>query len=129
MVADKFRSQLDGDPNQSLFIGTGHPDKGNVHSEVQMAEAVKNSQKDGPFSDAVAKSLLVSIYSEWDELFRHRFAAEVGAKAEDVSCDLMGDLRWVRHWIVHNKYRIDNNCSKYPPAKPGALMVSASKAP
>ncbi len=112
MVAGKFHSQLNGDSNQSLFIGSSHPYEGNVHSKVRMAEVVKNSEKDGPFSDTLAKSLLVLIYCEWDELFRHRFAAEVGTKAENVSCDLMGDLRWVRHWIVHNKYRIDRNCNK-----------------
>jgi hypothetical protein len=109
-VADRLRPLITGD--EDLVTGTGHPDDGKAHSKMNMSEAVKNSERGGSFSDIVAKSLLVLIYSEWDELFRHRVAAEVGAPAMDVSSDLMGDLRLVRHWIVHNKSRIDSKCKK-----------------
>ena len=112
MVADRLRPFLNDTRNQSLFIGSGHPDLGNTHSKISMEAAVRNSQKDGSYSSTLAKSLLVFIYTEWDEVFRRDIAAEMGVKVGQVSCDLMGDLRHVRHWIIHNKSRIDGNVSK-----------------
>jgi len=47
--------------------------------------------------------LIVRIYSDWDEKFRAAIGLEYGVGAKAVSCDLMGDVRHVRNWIIHKK--------------------------
>ncbi len=111
-VADKLRPGIVEGQNQSLFIGSGHPDHGKAHSKVKLEDAVLSSAKDGIFSDTIAKSIIVAIYSEWEELYRHKVAEEAGAEAKNITSDLMGNLRFVRHWIVHNKSVVDKNCAK-----------------
>ncbi len=111
-IADKFRSNIIDRQDQKLFIGSGHPDKGQTHSQIKLKDAVRFSEKDGEFSDTIAKSIIVSIYSEWDELYRHKVAVEAAVGAKNVTCDLMGDLRFVRHWIIHKKSVIDKDCTR-----------------
>lgn len=77
---------------------------------MKMPVVVAHSEKNGAFTDILAKTLIVLMYTEWDELHRHNMAQELGVKAGDLKSDLMGDLRHVRHWIVHNKSRVDAKC-------------------
>lgn len=110
LVADTFIPRLTGDPDQTFYIGSGHPDEGRAHSEMKMPVAVAHSEKNGAFTDIFAKALIVLMYTEWDELYRHNMAQELGVKASDLKSDLMGDLRHIRNWIVHNKSRVDAKC-------------------
>lgn len=103
----RWRSQLNDDPNQALFMGAGPPDEGNVHSRVRMRDAVKYSEKDGEYADRIAKAMFVTLYAEWDERFRKMIATECDVAAKQIKSDLMGDVRLVRHWIVHNKSVVD----------------------
>ncbi|MBD2612334.1 MAG: hypothetical protein RMY62_023595 [Nostoc sp. ZfuVER08] len=98
--------------DQKLFIGSGHPDEAKPHSQIRMRDALLYSEKDGVFSDTIAKSIIVAIYSEWDEMYRQKIADEVGVEAKNLASDLMGDLRHVRNWIVHNKSVVDKNHKK-----------------
>jgi hypothetical protein len=94
---------------QSLLIGNGPPGVGAALSTMRVADAHAHLAKDGLFTDAVGKALLVLIYSEWDEKFRAAIGKDHGVGAKAVSCDLMGDVRHVRNWIVHNKSVIPIN--------------------
>ena len=111
-VAEKFKPYILEDQDPKLFIGSGHPDEGKAHSKISLKDAVIHSQKNGMFSDMIAKAIIVTIYSEWDELYRHKIAHEVNLDSKNVASDLMGDLRIVRHWIVHNKSVIDKDHTK-----------------
>lgn len=112
-IADKFKLSIIENQDQSLFIGSGHPDENKTLSQINLKEAVMYSQKDGVFSDTLAKSIIVNIYTEWNENYRQRIGAEVGTEAKNVMCDLMGDLRFVRNCIIHNKSTVDKNCTKF----------------
>ena len=113
-IADKLRSHthiVEGQtPN--LFIGSGHPAEGKAHSRILLKDAVIYSETDGVFSDTLAKAIIIAIYTEWDKTYRQKVAAEFGMEAKNIACDLMGDLRFVRHWIIHNKSIIDKNHAK-----------------
>ena len=112
-IADQFRDHIVESQDQNLFIGSGHPDENKPQSRISLKEAVIFSEKDGVFSDTLAKSIILAIYTEWDETYRQKIAAEEGVEAKNVMCDLMGDLRFVRHWIVHNKSIVDKNYTKF----------------
>lgn len=102
-TAERLRPHLTGAANQTMFVGNTDPGKGKPQARIKMQDLVAFSSKGGVFTDTLAKSLIVLLYSEWDELYRHRVAEEIGVKASAIRADLMGDIRQVRHWIVHNK--------------------------
>lgn len=109
-AAEKFGVGSVDNEGRNLFIGTGHPDLGNTHSSVKIKDAILASRKDGTYSSDIAKSLIVSIYSEWDEAYRRSIADEIEADARSIASDLMGDLRHVRNCIVHNKSVVNSDC-------------------
>ena len=111
-VAENLRPHIVEQQNQSLFIGSGHPNEAKPHSQIKMKDALLYSKKDGIFSDTIAKSIIVAIYSEWDEMYRQKIANEVGVETKSITSDLMGDIRHVRNWIVHNKSLVDKNHAK-----------------
>jgi hypothetical protein len=99
-------------PNQKIYIGHTHPDEGMPQSSMSAAKAVSGAKRDGEFQDILCKALLIRIYAEWDERYRHQIAEEFSVDAKQVLSDLMGDLRRVRHWIVHSKSTIEQDASK-----------------
>lgn len=114
-AAERLRPQLTGAANQTMFVGNTAPGQGKHQARIKMQDLVAFSSKDGVFTDTLAKSLIVLLYSEWDELYRHRFAKDIGVEASAVRADLMGDIRQIRNWIVHNKSVIGNKPLKVLP--------------
>jgi hypothetical protein len=102
-TAERLRPRLTGAANQTMFVGNTAPEQGKPQARIKMQDLVAFSSKGGLFTDTLAKSLIVLLYAEWDELYRHSIAKEIGVQASAVCADLMGDIRHVRHWIVHNK--------------------------
>ncbi|MEF3081331.1 hypothetical protein V3391_03785 [Luteimonas sp. SMYT11W] len=90
-------------PTQNIFVGNGPPGEGDALSRIRVEEAHDYLAKDGFFTDAITKSLIVRIYAEWDEKYRAAIGLECGVSVGGVSSDLMGDLRHIRNWIVHKK--------------------------
>jgi hypothetical protein len=131
-LADYAKKLASGakEPDKKLIVGTGHPDAGRWHASMKIGEAIESSQADGAFSNKIAKSFIVAMYSEWDEVYRHQVALEVGVVSKAVKCDLMGDLRLLRHCIVHNKSIIADEQSKVRelkwPLLPGKLAITDS---
>ena len=91
------------DRSKTIYIGRGHPDEGNWQGSINIGEFLDHSAQNGQFSDQIAKSFVTAMYSEWEELYRHKIANEVGASQKSVKCNLMGDLRLIRICIVHSK--------------------------
>ena len=110
--AKTFPVDLAKYPNQQIYIGNTPPGKGPAQSAMSAAKAVASAKQDGEFQDTIGKALLIRIYAEWDERYRHEMAEEFSVKAKAVRCDLMGDLRRVRHWIVHSKSVVELDASK-----------------
>src|SRR5712691_2310459 len=100
--ADKIAA-LAPDRSKTIYVGRGHPDEGNRQGSINIGEFLDHSAQDGLFSDQIAKSFVTAMYSEWEELYRHKVASEAGVSQEAVRCNLMGDLRLVRICIVHGK--------------------------
>ena len=42
------------------------------------------------------------IYQYWEDYFRGEIAKQLGVKKDDILSDIMGDLRLLRHSIVHH---------------------------
>lgn len=99
-------------PEQHITIGVGPPENGVALARLNYNEVRRDASLEGAYLDRIAKSLLVLVYAEWDEVTRARVAESFGVKTKMVTSDLMGDLRHVRNWIVHNKSVVDKNAGK-----------------
>ncbi|MDD2835605.1 MAG: hypothetical protein PHY05_05590 [Methanothrix sp.] len=51
----------------------------------------------------VGNMCLVLIYQYWDDHYRKKIAEYAKREKDDIKLDIMGDLRILRHSIVHNK--------------------------
>ena len=126
-IANKIASP---NPNRSanLYFVEGHPDEGNSRAVMNMGEFIDKSMRNSNFSCAIAGAFVVAIYSEWSELYRNKCATELGVSTKDVKSDLMGDLRIIRNYIVHDDSKVPNECAKLKTLgwnlEPGKLRIT-----
>lgn len=120
---------LGPDRSTRFIVGRGHPDLGHWRASVNMGDFIDSSQNDGGFARMIAKSFVILIYTEWDEYFRKRVGTEARVNYKSVKSDLMGDLRLIRHCIIHNKSVITEKYTRLKELKwvmePGDLEIDA----
>lgn len=86
-----------------IWISSDCDKKPKMHARMKTTDCIKKCEKNGTFSNEITKSLLVTMYSLWDEVYRHSVAEAVGVECKYIECPLMGDLRKIRHIIIHHK--------------------------
>lgn len=103
-IAEEIEA-IDGyNPEGKFQIGEKDPnfDTRTAVSEMKNSMAVDGMRKNGPFSQIIAHGILNWIYSMWNEEFRSKIGVELGWETNDVMCDVMGDIRLLRNFIVHD---------------------------
>ena len=55
----------------------------------------------GEYETLYSKAFVVFAYQMWEELARPKIARALGVKHCDVKCDLIGEWRHLRNWLVH----------------------------
>jgi len=100
-------------------------------AEIENKLAIEGMTKDGPFSQMVAHGILVLIYELWNDNYRALIAKELNCKLNELYCDVMGDLRLIRHWIAHNNSIADNKVKKFKtlswPNKEGRFFYTSNE--
>ena len=97
----------------SLNIGrVTNDDPNNIQLEtvatIRQGDLVEALQKDGEFDNLNNQAFIVFIYQLWDEHYRVEIAKVLGLGSKDeVYCDLLGDLRHIRHSIIHSQAVLD----------------------
>jgi len=86
--------------DNSFSIGTSPPDQGRLKYSTINVDQLMKLYENGEFQDILYKSLIVHIYSIWEREYRKKIADELGQGR--IESDLMGDLRYIRHAILHN---------------------------
>lgn len=81
-------------------------------AEMKNSHAVDGMRKNGPFSQIIAHGVINWVYSLWNEEYRGKVAKELGVKTNDVLCDVMGDLRIIRNFIVHENAMADKRVTQ-----------------
>ena len=89
-------------------MGSGFPDAPQTPgrstiAQMKIREYLQSLKPGGLFENYQAKAVVVAIYQLWDEQYRPSIADALNVAQQQVECDLMGDIRLVRHVIVHNK--------------------------
>ena len=49
----------------------------------------------------IGKMCVITIYQYWEDYFRPEIAKQLGVEKDDIVSDIMGDLRLIRHSIIH----------------------------
>jgi hypothetical protein len=104
-----FESQPIINPdNPDPVIGWSEGDP-NIPGEIKSrpgwrrSQYLKNTQLGGMCSRYLGWAWITLVYDRWDDDFRHRFAKDMGCSHGQVMCDAMGELRYLRNDVSHNK--------------------------
>lgn len=98
------------------------------YASISMEKYLASSIDNGAFSNEIAKAFVCTIYSLWDETYRNLIAENAQVDQKQVYADLMGDLRHIRHCIIHSKSTITKEHEKIKVLswnlQPGALVIT-----
>ena len=75
-----------------------------IHHRIIRAQDFLRANAETGFNHRqVCWSIIVFVFAYWDEQVRPKIAAVRGVKTKDVKVHALGDLRLIRHAVVHNK--------------------------
>ena len=73
-------------------------------ASIKQGELISGLQRNGEFENLNHQAYIVFIYQLWDDHYRAEIATVLGFKDKDaIRSDLFGDLRGIRHSIIHNR--------------------------
>lgn len=99
--------------NAKLTHGTGNPAEGGMalHTST-LGEAIERNQPHGSNERFLGSMCLVSIYGFWDSGTRSEIARALCIEHNSVKSDLFGDIRTLRHLLLHAGGVADNTVAK-----------------
>tara|TARA_Y100000815_G_scaffold263082_2_gene277236 strand:+ start:558 stop:1229 length:672 start_codon:yes stop_codon:yes gene_type:complete len=75
-----------------------------IHSRIVTAEKfIQENSLGGINQRQLSYSVIVFIFTYWEDEIRPRLAAASNAELKNVKCEIMGDLRCIRNSILHTK--------------------------
>src|SRR5690349_13836078 len=72
-------------------------------TEWRLSDAVRQVQDDGPVETLLGQQWIVSVYALWEEEYRPRLAEAHGRTPTEETYPLLGDLRRLRHDVIHHR--------------------------
>ena len=72
-----------------------------VWARLEVGRVLDAFSDEGEFEKLYAKAFVVFVYQMWEEFARPRIAQALEVEHCDVQCDLMGEWRHLRNWLVH----------------------------
>lgn len=105
LMLEYWRGQNASRSNK-LSIGTQLPDGEqrigmSTIAEINFGELFDGMIDGGEFDQLGTKAMLVFMYTLWEETTRGNIADALHVKRSQVRCDLMGDMRHLRNFMVH----------------------------
>ncbi len=97
---DIFAQGYEGNAPVSIEVSENDPTE-LVRTRILGYEAIEMFSSEGRFEKLQARSLVISIFTEWESVTRRKIATLLGVKTDDVKSDLLGDWRHLRNWILH----------------------------
>lgn len=116
------KASLGSANDDALLLGAGVPDIGFlavVEGEHGVQTMVEQFAEGGPFAQRLTQQLLVTLYTAWEADLRGRLAAAHGCSINDIQASFFGDLRHLRHDIVHHR---GNASAEHATRCEGALL-------
>jgi len=91
-------------PDPTIHLGAGDPNDPatQAHAGMTISRVLELTRKGGEAELLLGRQWLVSIYQDWDEDVRPRLAQAHGVTLREVVVPALGDLRLIRHDIIHH---------------------------
>ncbi len=93
---------LDSTPGQ-YCEGNPNIPGAKVLFECTLGEYKKRNSPGGLNHRVIGNMCIIVIYQYWEDYFRIEVARNLGKEKDDISSDIMGDLRLLRHSIIHHE--------------------------
>jgi len=78
-----------------------------IHNRISRAEDyLATNGKGGPNEEQHARAILIFLFTYWEDEIRPRLAAAASVEPNQIRSDIHGDLRILRHAILHAKGRV-----------------------
>jgi len=107
LVDDFFRRtpRAPENPDPMITITDGDPNLSGTRFTAQMrvSEAVTRVAIEGPVEVLLGAQWVAFTFAAWEHFFRRRLAAAHGVDAADILVPVFGDLRHIRHDILHHR--------------------------
>ena len=85
-----------------------------IWARLPVGEVIDAFAENGEFERLYAKAFVVFSYHLWEDFARPRIAQELGVDHNDVKSELMGEWRYLRHWLVHPHGDTERTISRTP---------------
>ena len=119
-----------------FYVGTQFPDR-----EQSLGKSTIAQMTQGDFLEALrpggtierlqANAFIVFVYTLWEENYRQKLANIFSVAKDAIVCDLMGEIRHIRTWIVHDNSAVPHNwrvkcpmLGQFWELEPGELAVT-----
>jgi hypothetical protein len=92
-------------PDPTIYVGTGDPNEPGAKSFgfVKSSDLPRLVARGGPIEIQLGRQWAVTVYTEWENTFRPRLAAAHGCDPNEIQVYVFGDLRRIRHDLLHNQ--------------------------
>lgn len=90
-------------PDPTLYFGSGDPNLPDtqMYARWKLSELPAKLAAGGPIRTQLGHQWAVFVYATWEHDFRPRLAASLGCETDQLKVPLIGDLRRIRHDILH----------------------------
>ncbi|NCT71895.1 MAG: hypothetical protein GXC75_13210 [Xanthomonadaceae bacterium] len=110
----------------TLAHGDGDPQPQNLLHFSTLGETLERTRHGGTNELVLGQMCLVSIYAFWEVRTRNELAEVLGISLDGVRSDLFGDIRLLRHMLLHRAGKADGSANRLKILKwcsPGELIV------
>jgi hypothetical protein len=92
-------------PDPAVYIGIGDPNDpaATQYAKFKASELPALLANGGPISTQLGQQWAVFVFTEWENSFRQRLASAHGCGPHSIQSDVFGDLRRMRHDILHQR--------------------------
>lgn len=90
-------------PDPRVFMGNGDPNDPNTRQlhAWRLEELLAHVSDGGSIMSFLGNAWLVYVYQAWEDEYRPRIAQRLGTETRDIQAPIMGDVRLLRHDIIH----------------------------
>jgi hypothetical protein len=83
------------------------------HRTIRAGDYIAENSEEGSHEQQHARAIIIFIFTYWEDEIRPRLATAKGVDKDAIKLDIMGDLRILRHSILHAKgiLRLDKHKS------------------
>ena len=83
-------------------VRAGTQSYGHLH-QVPIEELIRRNSEGGSNFQFIGNTCLAMVYQYWEDHYRSLVARALGAEAAQMEVPVFGELRWLRHAIIHNR--------------------------